>query len=195
MLFLGSRRPLPEPEDLRTEYYAAEQHVSVLSSAGFQSAAIVLGGSIAGLAVLLAAIGTRGTAVQPKESLSESFAVAVSVLAVGAFFLVGLWRYNWRRYQTAVQNHWARMRDIERQRRMRKNIYLYLLTLPQVERVKSRDWRCLSHEERSRFLGDFKPLPVPMCRILPASGQDVLQATATLVQIAWLLTIPYVLVE
>ncbi len=187
---------VPEPEDLRAEYEAAELHVGLLSSAGFQSAAIVIGGSIAGLAVLIAGLGTRaGSSPGVDSSLDKPVAAAITVLAMGAFAIIGMWRFNWSRYQSAVENHWVRMREIEHSRGMRKNIYMYLLTVPEKERQCRPEWQYLSEEEKKCFPKPFKELPEPPWKMLPGSGHAVLQATACLVQMGWLFIIVYVWIE
>jgi hypothetical protein len=123
MLLVKLRDP-PDGEDLRCEYAAAEAHVANLSSGTWQSAAIVVGGSIAAFAVLIRAEFTYGVAG------------AVTALALGAVVVIAMWRYNWSRHKVSIDNCWIRMREIELARGMRKNTILYLLTKSRDERGK-----------------------------------------------------------
>jgi hypothetical protein len=176
MLFIRGRE-VPEPEDLRCEYAAAEVHVGTLTSGVWQSAAIVVGGSMAAFAFLIDA------------TFTYSMAAVVTVLALGAVLVIEMWRHNWRRHKRSIDNRWVRMREIERERGMRTNIYLYLLTEGRHEMTRLDEWRWLSVAEQGRLRETYDDFPEPPCRFVPRTGQEVLGATACLAQVGWLLMI------
>ncbi|UCH86370.1 MAG: hypothetical protein JSU97_07520 [Dehalococcoidia bacterium] len=201
-MLLISRREPPDAEDLRCEYAAAEVHVANLTSGVWQSAAIVVGGSIAALAVL---IGVEFT---------HAVAGGVTVLAVGAVLVIEMWRHNWRRHKLAIDNCWVRMRQIESARGMQRNIFLYLLTKAGTKDKDERanvgkalrklddalgkvaEWRTLLKADRKRLAEKYEKFPKPP-RVLAwfslhkfkGTGQDVLHGTACLVEVGWLLMI------
>ena len=179
-MILRRRHSVPKPEDLRAEYKAAQQHVVALSSSVFQSVAIIVGGSFAALALLLdLKVDTRRVAA------------AITTLALGAVLVIEVWRYNWNRHKVVIFNHATRMREIERLRGMRKNIHMYLLTIPKDRRTCVDEWKWLSEREQDRFPKPYEELPkLPWYRH-STKGWDVLQATASMVQIGWLLMIAY----
>jgi len=192
----------PEAKDLRCEYAAAEHHIGTLNSAVWRSAAIVVGGSIAAFAVLLNAPGTRPVAV------------GVAVLAFGAIVVTAMWRHNWSRHKVSIGNHWVRMREIEKQRGMQMNRDLYLLAQrrdgPEKPKEgeksekgdKATEWDSLCEGEQERLLRTYKPFPEPprvlhwlsLCKF-KGTGQDVLQGTAFLVQVGWVLIAVFKLVD
>ena len=177
MLFMG-RGEAPEPEDLRCEYQATEVHVATLTSGVWQSAAIVVGGSIAAFAVLV------------DSTASIEVATAVTVLALGAVIVTAMWRYNWARHKASIDNCWVRMREIERVTGMCKNTALYALTQRGQESCKKfpePPGRQALDLLRRRSIGEFISRLFPR-RLFPSCGQDVLQGTAFLVQVGWFLT-------
>lgn len=182
MLFM-QRRKAPEPEDLRCEYRTSEVHIANLSSGVWQSAAIVVGGSIAAFAFLIDAASTH------------LVAAAVTVLAVGAVVVIEMWRHNWTRHKRSIENHWARMREIEARRGMRTNICMYLLTRGKGERLALPEWEFLSEDEQKCFPKPYDEFPEPRCKVAPRTGQGVLQATACLAQLGWLLMIAFAWIE
>jgi hypothetical protein len=173
----------PDPEDLRCEYVAAEHHIGTLNSSVFQSAAIVVGGSIAAFGFLVDATFTK------------SVAAAVTALATGAIAVIEIWRHNWMRHSRSVDNHWVRMREIEHQRGMRANICMHLLALPERERPSQPEWRWLSEEEQRCFPKPYREPPKPCWMPRPLPGRSVLQATACLVQLGWLLMVAFAWIE
>jgi hypothetical protein len=172
---------VPEPEDLRTEYEAAELHVGMLSSAVFQSIAIVIGGSIAALALLL-------DVDVASSSHPQRLAIAITSLAAGAFVIISLWQYNWCRHKVVIDNVWRRMREIECSRGMRRNIFTFLLATSTRKACDSCECAILSDEERKRLCCRYKRLP-------PIHGHWILAATALLVQFGWLAMIAFVWVQ
>lgn len=177
------RNKPPEPEDLRCEYRTSEMHVATLTSGVWQSAAIVVGGSIAAFGLL----------IDLKYTVAR--AIAVSVLAAGAVLVIGMWRYNWRRHKRAIDNRWVRMREIEHRRGMRANICMYLLTRCGSKRSCLPEWQWLSDEERKRFPKPYGEFPKLCWMPAPLAGQCVLQITALLTQVGWLLTIAFAWIE
>lgn len=178
---LTRRHSVPEPQDLRAEYQAAEKHISMLSTSVWQSAAIILGGSIAALAFLVDVdIASRNH--------PQRLAAAVSTLAVGAFLIICLWQYNWCRHKVAIDNVWRRMREIERSRGMRRNLFLFLLARSTRKACDSCEWAILTREERERLFCQYK-------RLLPIRGHSILALTALLVQLGWLAMIAFVWVQ
>ncbi|MCH8814876.1 MAG: hypothetical protein IH957_07215 [Chloroflexi bacterium] len=182
-MFSIRRRSVPSSQDLLKEYESAQLHVSTLSSSVFQSTAIVVGGSIAALALLVEA------------EFSRELAIAVTTLAVGAVFIIELWLFNWRRHEMVTYNHATRMRAIERLRGMRKNIYMYLLSKSPDKRRCTDEWTWLSREERERFPRPYDELPKFSPFGIPMKGWDVLQVTARAVQVGWLMMIVYAWVQ
>jgi hypothetical protein len=177
------RTESPEPEDLRCEYATAERHIATLTSGVWQSAAIVVGGSIAAFAVLI------------NGEFTCSRAAAVTVLALGATFVIEIWRHNWRRHKVSIDNHWVRMRQIEHDRGRRTNICLYLLTKGRHEMTRLDEWRWLSVAEQARLDETYSEFPDPPCRVLPRTGEGVLEATARLAQVGWLLMMAFAWAE
>jgi hypothetical protein len=174
-MFLISRREPPDAEDLRCEYAAAEAHVATLTAVVMQSAAIVVGGSFAALALLIQA------------KFTYPVAIGVSVLGVLVIVLIEMWRHNWRRHKRSIDNHWVRMRQIEHERGMWANIYAYLLTIKERDRKCKPEWKWLSEEERKCFPKPYKEFPEPRC----ITGQCVLRCMACLVQVGWVAMIAF----
>ena len=159
----------PALEDLRTEYSACESHVGMLNQAVFQSAAIVVGGSIAGLLILINVDATYRSCIQ------------MTILAVGVIVVTLLWQYNWLRHSTSTRNRWKRMRTIESQLGMRANTIAFLLSQPPDERETTEEWAMLADDER-RLVGYRRYWTLPFLR----TGQRVLHATADLVLLMWI---------
>jgi len=182
MLFM-QRRKAPEPEDLRCEYRTSEVHIANLSSGVWQSAAIVVGGFIAALAVLLGAPDRRPVAV------------GVAVFAFVAIVIIAMWRYNWSRHKFFIDCRWVRMREIERATGMSTNVTLFRLTRRTHEREfpqppGSQALKLLGQRRISEFVS--KHFPPRLC---PHCGQDVLHGTALLVQLGWILMAVFKLVD
>jgi hypothetical protein len=184
MLFMQPDEP-PDAGDLRCEYQTSEAHIATLTSGVWQSAAIVVGGSIAAFALLIG----------DTDSFTRARAVAVTVLAAGAVLVIEMWRHNWKRHKWAIDNRWARMREIEHLRGMRTNICMYLLSRCDSKRSCLPEWQWLSDEERKRFPKPYRELP-KLCWIpAPLPGQWILQITAILAQVGWLLMIAFAWIE
>ena len=161
----------PTEAALLAEYRAAQEHVGVLNAAIWQSSAILIGGSIAAIAVILQARS------------STPLAISTSAIAVAASVLLELWIRIWERHKAAMKATQRRMRDIESQTGMRRNIYLYLLSRRGCH-TKEPEWQCLGpHEKKEfeqRYLSDCMGLPGP-------EGHSILIWTARVVQVGWLL--------
>jgi hypothetical protein len=183
-------------------------HVATLTSGVWESAAIVVGGSIAALAVLLGAPDRRWV----------DFGIAV--LAVGVWLAIEMWRHNWSRHKFFIDCRWARMREIENARGMKSNILSYLLgeastsdkdvsadakeAPAHLEKILAQyvEWRSLSSDDKERLAREYGRFPRPswVLRTLrwigfKGSGQDILQFTALLVQWGWILMAVFKLVD
>jgi hypothetical protein len=153
----------------------------MLSTSVWQSAAIILGGSIAALALLVDVdIASR--------SHPQRLAIAITSLGAGAFVIICLWQYNWCRHKFAIDNVWRRMREIECRRGMRKNIFMFLLATSTRKACDSCEWEILSDEERKRLFCQYKRLP-------PITGHWILALTALLIQLGWVAMIVFVWVQ
>jgi hypothetical protein len=136
---------------LLAEYAAAQEHVGVINTVQWQSAAIVLGGALAG-AGLLATLNVT----------DWQDALVVMVACGGLVLVILLWFLIWRRHaaaQRAIQN---RMRDIERPLGLRRNIYIDILRQRNWAQVPQY-WQDLTDSEREKLGsgGDYRTLPWP----------------------------------
>ena len=132
---------------LLAEYSAAQEHVGVINSVQWQSAAIILGGALAG-AGLLATLDVKDW----QDSL-------VVTIGCGGFALVvALWFQIWNRHNAAQRGTQTRMREIEKVLGLRRNIYLSIL--------RQRNWgkvpeylEVLNDDERKKLATHYDALP------------------------------------
>jgi len=141
-------------DSLLAEYSACQQQVGTLDSGLWAGVALVLGGSLAAIALLTS-----------KEAETLAFAIQVTVLASFGLLLIELWYWFWRRHDTSRRAVQIRMREIEWHLDMRRNIYLNILA-NWSSRQELADWKVLPSEEQDKLLKHYEPLRLPS----PAAG-------------------------
>ena len=136
---------------LLAEYEAAQAHVGVINAVQWQATAIVLGGAIAGGAILATL-----------DSRWEN-ALALTVGSFGLVTVIELWYRIWIRHSASARAVLRRMRDIEQALGMRRNIYLYI--------IAQRNWgaideyiNVLNDVERAKLRDKYNELPRPSAR-------------------------------
>jgi len=137
-----------EQRELLTEYQACQYHIQTIDMRMWQTAAILTGASFATLAVL------------SREDASTPFCIGLSLGALAAGTIFGLWARIWRRRDASVEALETRMREIEWNTGMRKVIYFGILRHWE-RRAQLEDWQRLSQEERATVEKSYRPLPRP----------------------------------
>lgn len=112
------------------------------------------------------------------RNATTSTCFATSAIGIGASLLLASWMLMWRRHEAAGNALHARMREIEWQTNMRKNIYLSLLKRWRA-RCDEEDWKRLRPSEQEALAASYKPLPFP-------SATAMLNAAAILSIAAWM---------
>lgn len=135
---------------LLAEYSAAQDHVGVINTVQWQSAAIVLGGALAAGGLLAANI----------EVEKWQDALLVSVGCGGLVLVIILWLLIWCRHSVAQENIQTRMRDVEKALHLRRNIYMDILRHPNWG-IVPRYYQLLTAEERARLATQYRTLPWP----------------------------------
>ncbi len=139
---------MAEQRELLTEYQSCQYHIQTIDMRMWQTAAILVGASFATLAVL------------SREDASTPFCIGLSLAALAAATIFGLWARIWRRRDASVEALETRMREIEWQTGMRKVIYFGILRRWE-SRTQLDDWLRLSPEEQSVVERSYRPLPRP----------------------------------
>ena len=139
---------MAEQKDLFVEYQACQYHIQTIDMRMWQTAAILIGASFATLAVL------------SRQDASTPFCIGLSLAAVAAATIFGLWARIWRRRDASVEALETRMREIEWNTGMRKVIYFGILRRWE-GRAQLEDWQRLSPEERATLESSYRPLPRP----------------------------------
>ncbi len=139
---------MAEQRELLTEYQSCQYHIQTIDMRMWQTAAILVGASFATLAVL------------SREDASTPFCIGLSLAALAAATIFGLWARIWRRRDASVEALETRMREIEWQTGMRKVIYFGILRRWE-SRTQLDDWLRLSPEEQSAVERSYRPLPRP----------------------------------
>jgi hypothetical protein len=154
-----------EQRDLFVEYQACQYHIQTIDMRFWQSAAILIGASFATLAVL------------SREDASTPFCVGLSLAALAAATIFGLWARIWRRRDASVEALETRMREIEWNTGMRKVIYFTILRRWD-SRAQLDDWRRLPPDEQAVLEKSYRPLPRP-------NASFMLFATAMIALAGW----------
>jgi hypothetical protein len=147
------------------EYQACQYHIQTIDMRFWQSAAILIGASFATLAVL------------SREDASTPFCVGLSLAALAAGTIFGLWARIWRRRDASVEALETRMREIEWGTGMRKVIYFGILRRWD-SRAQLDDWRRLPPKEQAELEKSYRPLPRP-------NASFMLFATAMIALAGW----------
>ena len=142
-----------ERQHLLTEYQSCQFHIQTIDMRLWQSAAILMGASFAALAVLA------------REEASTPYCVGVSLAALGAAAILGLWTLMWKRRDAAVMALEARMREIEWATGMRKIIYFRILRRWR-DREQLEDWKLLTVDERTALSASYPALAWPSASLI-----------------------------
>jgi len=154
-----------EQKEFLVEYQACQYHIQTIDMRLWQSAAILAGASFASLAVL------------SREDASTPFCIGLSLAAVAAATIFGLWARIWRRRDASVEALETRMREIEWLTGMRKVIYFGILRRWEA-RAQLEDWKRLPPEELAVLEKSYRPLPRP-------SASFFLYVTAMIALAGW----------
>jgi hypothetical protein len=102
----------------------------------WQFTVLVFGAAIAGAAALI-----------PAGVPSKAEGIAYFILSLAVTFVLLIWLSVWNRHQTSLEITFRRLREIERQTNMKRNIYLDVLRRWSL-RGELTNWTALSDQER-----------------------------------------------
>ncbi len=120
---------------LFAEYQAGHSHLASVHLVMWQFTALVFGAAIAGAAALIPTTPTR----------AEGLAYLILSSAVVVVLLI--WLNMWNRHQTSLEITFRRLREIERDTNMKRNIYLDLVRRWAL-RGELTNWTALTEQER-----------------------------------------------